>query len=121
MLRFVTLTLIGIAFVTYLIVIGQMSLNALLLFFPFTMIPYLLIAAVVMRWRSIGSQLVCLFATIAYLAWFAYVYLDATVWHPDAQSPIAFAFVSNYAAPVLFILWLVAYAFEWNARSQSYS
>jgi hypothetical protein len=121
MLRFVTLILIGLAFLAYLVVFGQMSKDAVMLFFPFTMIPYFVIALLVMTWRSRGSQIVCLVTTLAYSAWFALVYLDATKWHPDPQSPIAFVFVSIYAAPMLFVLWLVAYAFEWNARSASSS
>jgi peptidoglycan/LPS O-acetylase OafA/YrhL len=117
MLRYVTLTLSAIAVVTYFVVFGRMGENTAMFFFTFTMIPYFLIALFAMIWRSLGSQIVCLFTTIAYSAWFTLLYLNVAIWHPDPQSPIAFLFVSIYAAPVLFVLWLVAYAFEWNYRS----
>lgn len=116
-MRYVTLALIGLALIAYLLAFGSEGLEAIVFFFPFTMTPYVIIAWLTWTWRSLGSQVICLMATVAYSAWFALAYADATIWRPDPQSPIAFLFVGVYAAPVLFVLWLIAYALEWRSRA----
>lgn len=114
-MRYATLTLVGIALIAYFAVFG---LRGVSLFFPAMMTPFLIVPYFVMRWRSLGSQIVFLVATLAYCAWCVYVYVDVTITHPDPQSPIVFLFVGIYAAPVLFFFWLAAYAFEWRERGK---
>ena len=117
MLRRVTLSLIGIAFLAYLIAFGREGLKTVAFFFPFTMLPYLITILLAGRCKSQSSQIVLVVTTLAYSAWFAFVYLSVTVWHPDPQGPIAFLFVGIYAAPVLIFCWLLACVLEWYIRS----
>jgi hypothetical protein len=112
--RYATFSLIAIALLSYGIVFGREGLRPVLFFFPFTMIPFLVTACLALLWRGFWTQVVLFVATLGYGLWFAYVYVNATILNPDPQSPIAFLFVGIYAAPVLVVLWLIAYAMEWE-------
>lgn len=116
-MRNLTVALVGIAFIAYAVAFGREGIGAILLFLPFTMTPFAIIAYLAARWDSRGSQVVFLLSTVAYGAWFVYLYVDATILNLDPQSPIVFLFVGIYAAPVLFLLWWIAYAFEWHHRT----
>ena len=113
-MRYLNLILIGLSFLVYFIVFSQTGIAPVILFFPFTMAPFIVTAYLAFRWRSFWSQAVLLATNVAYAAWFIYVYVSATILHPDPQSPIAFFFVGVYAAPVLAILWWISYAIEWE-------
>jgi hypothetical protein len=115
--RKLTLLLVAVAFIVYGVVFGLQGVRAVIFFMPFTMTPFAIIACLACLLRSHGSQMILVFATLGYAAWFAYVYIDAMVIHLDPQSPIAFLFVVVYAAPILIVLWLLAYAFELAASS----
>jgi peptidoglycan/LPS O-acetylase OafA/YrhL len=117
MLRTLNLGLVGIAIVVYCFAFGREGLQAVLFFFPFTMTPLIFQGCMAASWKSLGSQITLLLATIGYVAWFTYLYVDVTIIHLDPQSPIAFLFVGIYALPVLAVLWLIAYSFEWGHRS----
>ncbi len=119
LLRNATLALVGIAFMIYLIAFGRMGgIQGLLFIFPFTMIPFVLTAYFAAIWRAFWSQAVLLVTTVAYAAWFVYIYVQATILHPDPQSPIAFLYVSIYALPVLFLLWILAWAIDWERKDR---
>ena len=76
------------------------------------MVPFVVNAYLAYQWSSFSSQAVILVTTVAYAAWFIFIYASATVLHPDPQSPIAFLFVGIYAAPALFLLWLIGAPIE---------
>jgi hypothetical protein len=112
--RYATFSLIVIAFASYVILFGREGLRPVLFFFPFTMMPFLVTALLAVLWRGFWTQVVLFVATLGYGLWFAYVYVNATILNPDPQGAIAFLFVGIYAAPVLVVLWLIAYAMEWD-------
>ncbi len=75
------------------------------------MVPFVVTAYFATLWRAFWSQAVLLVTTVAYAAWFSYVYVVAT-------SPIAFLYVSIYALPVLFLLWILAWAIDWERKDR---
>jgi hypothetical protein len=113
-MRKLTLVLIVIAFVVYTAVFGREGVPAVITFMPFTMTPLAVSAYLAWRWRSVGSQAILLLTTLGYFAWFIYLYVEAMIVHLDPQSPIAFLFVAIYAAPIMIVMWLIAYAIEWE-------
>ena len=116
-LRLITYVLTGIAFIAYFIVFGRLGgIKGMLFLLPLTMTPLIVNLYFAERFRAFWSQAVLLATTVAYAFWFIVVYLDVTIWHPDPQSPIAFLFVGIYALPILFLLWALAWAFNWGAR-----
>jgi hypothetical protein len=112
-LRQINLILIEVAFLAYLVAFGRERLSAIWFFFPYTMTPFVVTGLLAVIWRGFWTQVVLLVTTLAYAAWFAYVYVHAMILNLDPQSPIAFLFVGIYAAPFLVVLWLIAYALEW--------
>jgi len=118
-MRSVNYVLVIVAFLVYFATFGREGMDAAWLFLPFTMLPYLVNASLAKLWLAFESQALVAVATVAYSGWFVYVYMSATVWHPDAQSPLAFLFVGIYAVPVLSIFWWTSYALEWKYRKQS--
>lgn len=115
-LRTLNLSLVGIALVVYCVFFGREGLQAVLFFFPFTMTPLVFQGCMAASWKSLGGQLTLLLATIGYIAWFVYVYVDVMILHLDPQSAIVFLFVGIYAVPALAVLWLISYSFEWGYR-----
>ena len=106
-MRYWNLGLISIVAIAYLSIFGFSGL------LPFFVTPYMVTAWLALRWRAFWSQVVLLFTTIAHVGWFVYVY---TASMHDAQGGIAMLIAGIYAAPVLFILWLISYAIEWESR-----
>ena len=106
-MRYLNLGLMGI------VVIAYFSKFSFSIVTPFFVTPYIVTAWLALRWRSFWSQLVLLFTTIAHVGWFVYVY---TASMHDAQGGVAMLLAGIYAAPVLFILWWISYAIEWESR-----
>ena len=111
-MRYVTITLVAVAFLIYAIAFGREGVYGLLFFLPFTMTPFLINGLLAFRWQSPKSQGTLLAATLAYAAWFSYVYVDVVYLHPDAQGVLAFFFVGLLAAPALILLWLLGWGLE---------
>jgi uncharacterized membrane protein (DUF4010 family) len=88
-------------------------------FFPFTIIPFFVTAYFAARWRSAWGQAVLLGTTLAYAAWFVYIYVQAMIQHLDPQSPTAFLCVTIYALPALILLWILAWALDWESRGKA--
>jgi len=107
--------LVGLAFIVYFFGFG---VGGVWLFLPFTMTPFLINAGLARLWRTFWSQAVVMISTVAYAAWFLYVYLIAVVWHPDPQSSIALFIVGIRAFPVLFGLWLISFSVEYYSQTQ---
>ncbi len=114
-MRGVNYLLVGLVCIAYFFSFGG---KGVWFFLPFTMTPLLINAGLARLWNNFWSQVVVMIATIAYAAWFLYVYLEVVVWHPDPQGGIAFLFVGIYAFPVLLGFWLISYAVEYYGRSQ---
>src|SRR5690348_16126371 len=116
-LRSTTFVLTAIALIAYVVLFGRIGgMEAILMLFPFTMVPFILTCFLAARWRVVGSQLILLATVAAYGGWFLYVYVQAQVLHPDPQSPIAFLWVGVEATPVLVLLWILAWAVDWERR-----
>jgi hypothetical protein len=118
-MRRITQFLCGVAALVYVVVFGRFGLGALLFFAPFILPPFAFVAYLVTQWHSRGSQITCLVGTISYSSWCAYFYSDVAIRHPDPQSPIALLFVGIYAAPVLLVLFWIAYALEWHHQARN--
>ena len=117
-LRTVTLVLVALAAVVYAWTFGREGgFRAIAVFFPFTMLPFVVDVALAFRWRTTAGQSLLLIATLAYAAWFAFVFVEVTYLHPAPQGSIAFLFVGIYAAPVLAILWSVGWVLERRRRA----
>lgn len=117
-LRAVTLTLILLATVGYVLTFGRDGgLGAVAFFAPFTLLPFAVSAVLAVRWRTAAGQSVLLAATLAYVAWFAFVYVDVHYLHPDPQGPIAFLCLGVVAAPVLVMFWAVGWILERRRRA----
>lgn len=84
--------------------------------FPFVMLPFVVNAVLLSRWRAFAGQSLLFAASLAYAAWVAFVFVDVRYVHPDPQGPIAFLFVGVFAAPVLIVLWLTGGALERRQR-----
>lgn len=111
-MRFTTLALTVVAFLAYVVVFGRLGgVEGLFFVLPFTMIPFVVTAYFATIWRAAWSQVVLLATTIAYAAWFIYIYVAAT-------SPFVFLYVSIYALPVLFLLWILAWAIDWEREDR---
>lgn len=111
-MRYVNFTIVIIAFAVYVFAFAPEGLDAIIFALPFTMLPFMVTLVLAQKWRTTAGQIMLLLAAIAYCVWFAIVYLDVTVWHPDPNAAIAFVFVGIYAAPVLLLLWYVGNRFE---------
>jgi hypothetical protein len=117
-LQSTTFALTAIALIAYVVMFGRIGgIEAVVMFFPFTMVPFIITCFFAARWRGVGSQLVLLATLAAYAGWFLYVYVQAQVMHPDPQSPIAFLWVGVETVPILFLLWILAWAIEWERRA----
>jgi hypothetical protein len=114
-MRYLTLALIGIAFVVYFGVFGRSAVMLL----PFAMTPFVVIGFLAIWPSSFWCQATLLFSAVAYSVWFVCIYVCAVILYPDPQSPIVFLFVGAWAAPVLIALWLVAFGFEWAAHTRN--
>ena len=93
------------------LVLFSISKNAyaLLFFLPLIFFPIIITCALSYKFKSTSSQLTLLLSQILFSAWVTYVYLDAFHWHPDAQSPIALAFIGPYSLPIMGAFWSVAF------------
>jgi hypothetical protein len=82
------------------------------LFFPPAMFPFAVNAILIFQWRTLGGQLLILFASLAYAALVAYVVLG--LWNINPQGAIAFLYVGVFALPGLLLLWIVGGLIEWR-------
>ena len=115
-LQYATFAITAVALVAYFLAFGRIGgISGVVRFFPFTMIPFIVTVYFAARWRAMWGQAVLLATTLAYAAWFVYIYMQAMILHLDPQSPIAFLFVAIYALPVLILLWILAWALDWES------
>jgi hypothetical protein len=120
-MRVVNLVVVLVATVAYAWTFAhEGGLGGALFFFPFTMFPFVVAGILAWRWRTTAGLALLLAASLGYLAWFAFVFVDVTQVHPDPQGAIAFLFVGIYALPALALLWAFGAILEWRGRSNGY-
>ncbi len=82
--------------------------SAALYFVPFALGPLvvsLLLAATLPRRPS---QVTLIIGSVAYAAWFGFVFLDVFHWRADPQGAIALVFIGAYSLPVMIPIWIVS-------------
>ena len=90
-----------------------------LFFVPFALGPLavsLLLAAMLPRRPS---QVALIIGSVAYAAWFGFVFLDVFHWHADPQSAIALVFIGAYSLPVMIPIWIVSLALGRRNRTRA--
>jgi len=90
-----------------------------LFFVPFAFGPLVVTLGLSFLLRCKHAQRLLTISSLAYAAWFGYIYLQAFYLNPDPQSPIAFLFVGVYALPVLVVFWIAAGVMQWRGTMQS--
>jgi hypothetical protein len=113
--RVFKLTLFLICIGTIFLCIQSSGFLSGLVFVPFALGPLLINLSQSNYWRSAGSQVVLLVASVAYAIWFSYFYAIAIVWGTDAQSPTALMFIGIYSMPIMVPLWIVAGVLDWRS------
>ena len=111
------------------VLLGLMTAAFVIVMFPLGGIAGLLFASPFCLWpvagqvvltrivRPFGAQVILTATSLLYAGWFAYLYMYATVWYRDPQSPIVFLFTGIYAVPVLLPLWGLAFGLNRKPRS----
>lgn len=70
--------------------------------------------------RTRPAQGILFVASLAYAAWLVFVWYEAFILHPDAQSPIALVFAGIYGLPVMLLFWIAAVTAEWVSRKKAF-
>lgn len=105
-------SLVGVVAGLLVLIAKEVSPVGALFFLPFSFGPLLVTAAIGAFCRGRTPQVILTVAAGAYMAWFAWLYMEIFFWHPDPQSPVALVFVGAYSLPILLPMWIAAVIIE---------
>ncbi|MCC6509268.1 MAG: hypothetical protein IT423_09185 [Pirellulaceae bacterium] len=111
---YIAATLVAVG--TFLILPFAESFHAFLMFFSFAFGPLVLAMLPMWLWRNFMSQLILIFAAIAYAAWFLLIYLLVRNAR-DAMAVVLFSYIGLIASPFLLVICGISLTFHlWRSR-----
>jgi hypothetical protein len=91
------------------------DLLGVVMFTPIILGPFLINTVLAHLLRTVAAARVLFIASLLFIAWASFVFVQAFILHPDAQSAIALLFIGIWAFPVMAVLQAAAFVLHRRA------
>lgn len=116
-----TLIISHVFLILSLVVLARTAtdLSGMLILAPIILGPFIINTILAHVLTTVVATRILFAASLLFIAWAAFVYVQAFILYPDAQSGIALLFIGIWAFPIMAVLQIVAVVLHRRARRQA--